>query len=323
MPAQLAALHRPNPADGFVCGPAALAQAVKRAKGGDRQACDEVLSVGRRMVVGVARRFGGQGIPVEDLVQEGMVGILRAIHRFDPEIGEHFLAYAAFYVREAISKAVAEQSRPTRIPVSVWKRASRMRATERELAARLGRMPTHEEVSGALGVDSAEVSYIQRALHYGVSFQAPLDEGGSESLAETIADPGSTDALEQLVVAEELAMLPDLLRTVGHRGREILTLRYGLDGEPPLTPSEIADRRGLSRERVRQLEVEAIRRMRHAAGVPADTGRHPAPPTQRRRDVEHKPVTLTLGYGPEFVYRGEAAGPAFAVPAPVTHAQSI
>jgi RNA polymerase sigma factor (sigma-70 family) len=259
------------------------------------------------MVSGIARRFRGQGIAVEDLAQEGMVGMLRAIDRFDPEIGEHFLAYAVFYVREAISKAVAEQSRPTRIPVSVWKRATRMRATERELASALKRMPTHCEVAEAVGIDLDEVACIHRALHHGVSFETPLDDRHSSSLLETIGDPRLPDALEQVVAGDELAMLPDLLRAVSPRGREILSLRYGLEGQPALTPRETADRVGLSRERVRQLEVEAIRRMRSVAGMQAEIRRHPMSPSQLPRHAERTPIKLKLGYGPNPVDKPDHA----------------
>jgi RNA polymerase sigma factor (sigma-70 family) len=273
----------------------ALTRAVEHAKEGDRQACEEVLSSSRPMVARIARRFRGQGIAVEDLIQEGMVGVLHAIDRFDPAVGAHFLAYAAFYAREAISRAVAEQSRPARIPISVWKRASLMRATERELASSLGRMPTQQEVADALHLDANEVANINRALHHGVSFEAPLDEAGSGTLRETIADPGLADALEHLVAEAELAMLPDLLRAVSPRGRAILSLRYGLHGDEALTPGETADRLGLSRERVRQLEMEAIGRMRRAAGIQTETRRHPDSARHLRRRPEHAPVPLKLG----------------------------
>jgi len=288
----------PAPTDGHSREPLDLTRAVERAKAGDLQACEAVLAAGRRMVAGVARRFRGQGIAMEDLTQEGMVGILRAIARFDPEVGEHFLAYAVFYVREAISRAVAEQSRPVRIPVSVWKRASRMRATERNLAAALGRMPTRQELAEALEIGADELAHICRVLHHGVSFETPLDDSRSGSpLVETVADPSWVDALERVVAGDELAMLPDLMRAISPRAREILCLRYGLRGEPALTPGETADRLGLSRERVRQLEVEAIRRMRRAAGVQAENRHRPLSSAQPGRR-EHPPITLRLGRDP-------------------------
>ena len=242
---------------------------AKRVEAGEESARTHLVDANLRLVVNVAKRYAAGGLSLLDMIQEGNLGLMQAVERFDWRRGYKFSTYATWWIRQAITRALSNDSRTVRLPVHVVESLRKIRKTAPELAARLEREPTPEELGRAVGIASARLTEIVRASRTPVSLEQPVGEDGEETLSDFVedADPVRPDGRVlcqglQDDIAAALETLPD-------RQREILELRFGLDGRESWTLDQIGAHFGLTRERIRQLQVEALRKLqRSRAALP-------------------------------------------------------
>jgi len=235
-----------------------------RASGGEayRAAADELARANLRLVMSIARRFAGRGVELSDLIQEGNLGLLRAIERFDPERGTKFSTYAVFWIAQGLRRALDNLGRTIRVPVYASSDIRQLRAIERRLTAETGERPSEDELARESGVEAGIVRRRFEAARVTHSLNDPVADESDLTWADTIVDrsPGPEDAAR---VAGARAIVLGLLDTLTEREREIIIGRFGLADTEPQTLDELGLRFGVTRERVRQIEAEALERLRH------------------------------------------------------------
>jgi RNA polymerase nonessential primary-like sigma factor len=219
----------------------------------------------RALVAGIARRFAGKGIQVDDLIQEGTLGLLRAIDKFDPKRGFQFSTYAIWWIRQAISRAVLDQGRSVRVPVHLKEQTTRVRNIEGRLAHRLGRAPTREEIAADAGISEAKVQHLQLQLRADVSLQRPLHNDSEGELGDMLEDDRALQAFGAVEFGRLEEHLSHALAKLDPRSQFVVRAHMGLGGQPSLTLDGISQQLGISRERVRQIEREALLRLRRCA----------------------------------------------------------
>jgi RNA polymerase primary sigma factor len=233
---------------------------AKRIEKGDLEAKDRMINSNLRLVISVARKYQGQGLPLGDLIQEGMLGLIRAVEKFDWRKGFKFSTYGTLWIRQAIGRGLANSGRTVRLPVHIVARARKISDAERKLAVELGRQPTDEEISERVDLPVDEVIDIRRADRGPASLDQGVGEDGDTSLGDLIASDGPS--IEDYVSSElNWEALRDAVGTLPENERTVITLRFGLDREEPKALRETGRRLGLSSERVRQLEEKALRRL--------------------------------------------------------------
>jgi RNA polymerase primary sigma factor len=237
----------------------------RRARTGDAKARSRLVEKNLRLVVSVAKRYRGYGVPFEDLIQEGNIGLMKAVEKFDPDRGWRFATYATWWVRQAIGRAVADKGRTIRLPVHMGEKMRKMARTYNGLSAELGREPTDEEVAGRLGWTAEKVRDVKSTLPDTTSLDKPLgSEEDASELGNLVEDQASSDVSESVVRDLEVGWLGEAMWRLPERHRRVLVKRYGLDEEETATLAQLAEELGVSKERVRQLQREAEHMLRAA-----------------------------------------------------------
>jgi RNA polymerase primary sigma factor len=230
----------------------------------DGQAAREHLGrANTRLVVSIAKRYMGQGLPFPDLIQEGNVGLMRAVDKYDYRRGNRFSTYATWWIRQAITRALAQKTRTIRIPLHMTERIRQMYRTAQVLEQSLGRRPTPEEIATEMDIPSDSVRGMMDASQHAIALERPVGDDGDSEFGDFIEDQDSPSPVESATQHLLQETIEEVLSELTPRQSHILRLRFGLGGGDPHTLEEIANKFGLSRERIRQLEKEALRRLRH------------------------------------------------------------
>ena len=228
-----------------------------------RQAREHLIKANTRLVVSIAKRYMGRGVPFLDLIQEGNLGLMKAVEKFDYHRGYRFSTYATWWIRQTISRAIADQSRTIRVPVHMTDRIRRLYRTAHELEQQLGRKPTTEEIGQAMGIEASKVEWMLKVSWRPISLESPVGEEEDEELITFVEDhttPTPSDSAFTRLLRDKVE---EVLATLSPREARVLRLRFGLSGERAYTLEEVGQKFGLTRERIRQIEGRALRRLRH------------------------------------------------------------
>jgi RNA polymerase primary sigma factor len=228
-----------------------------------KRAADLLIRGNLRLVIAMAGRFRGRGLDLPDLIQEGNLGLLKAVERFEPSRGFRFSTYAAWWIRQAITRGLAERGRPVRLPVNAHDTLARLRWVELELWQELGRDPTEDELAERVGVRLERLREIRHAADDVASLDAPVGADGGATLGALVPDLAALDPATVAADDDTRRAVQAALAQLDERERHVLELRFGLRGDEPCTLEEIGLRYGVTRERIRQIELRGLRKLAH------------------------------------------------------------
>ena len=233
-----------------------------RIKKGDKKAREQMIKANLRLVVKIAHDYEGLGLPLLDLINEGNIGLMKAVERFDPAKGGKLSTYGAWWIKQSIKRALANQSKTIRLPVHLVDKISKMRRTAMKLQEVLGREPTDEELADELGMTASRVAQLRTAAIRPASLDAPIGDEDSNNFSEVVQDENAATPYQELEEKTVSAMLQEMVKTLDLREATILRYRFGLDGGSEKTLEEVGQKFGVTRERVRQIQNIALAKLR-------------------------------------------------------------
>ena len=229
---------------------------------GDTEAREIMITANLRLVVKIAQEYSNLGLSVLDLINEGNMGLMKAVERFDPSKGGKLSTYASWWIKQGIKRALANQSKTIRLPVHMVDRVTLIRRTAAKLSESLGREPTNEEIAETLNLPATRVSHLRNVSTKPASLDSPINEEDGSTLGEVVPDEKSVDPYESLKSKSLIGDVNLVLSMLEPREADIIRLRFGLDGRDPLTLEQVGEQIGITRERVRQLQDQALRDLR-------------------------------------------------------------
>ncbi len=235
---------------------------AKRIKRGDKRAREHMIKANLRLVVKIARDYDGLGLPLLDLINEGNIGLMKGVDRFDPRKGAKLSTYASWWIKQRIKRALANQSKTIRLPVHVVDKVAHLRRAEMKLREALDRDPTDEELAQELQIGRRRVALYRQASRVPVSLDAPIGDDESSRVSEVVADPNAAAPFDRVVQENDTELVREVLATLNGRESAILTLRFGLEDGTPRTLEEVGEHFGVTRERIRQIQDQALKKLR-------------------------------------------------------------
>lgn len=234
-----------------------------KALAGDRDAVNTLVECNLLLVVSVAKKYYGCGLPLLDLIQEGNLGLIKAAEKYDGSKGFRFSTYATYWIRQAISRALGDQSRTIRIPANMVELLSKVKKATAELTQKLGRTPTDKEIAAHMGVELDKVQTVMDLAQATTSLDTPVDDEGETCMGDLIADHSAENPMANIIREANSQIIAAVFDTLGAREAEILKMRFGIDAEKAMTLEEVGQHYDLSKERIRQIENKAIRKLRN------------------------------------------------------------